>query len=116
MALYTSNIYGDITISDEVVLMATNHIALDVYGVVDLASRRLSDSILDMFNRSSHVKGVKVETNGNRIYLDVYAIVKESINKEAVKANLESEIRYRIERLTGMRVKSLDVHIVGIRL
>ncbi|MDR0696916.1 MAG: Asp23/Gls24 family envelope stress response protein [Christensenellaceae bacterium] len=116
MALYTTNVYGDITISDEVVLMATNHVALNVYGVVDLASRRLSDSILDLFNRVSPVKGVKVVTDKDRIYLDVYAIVKGGINQDAVKENMESEIRYKIEQLTGMRIISLNVHIVGVRL
>ncbi|MDR2266115.1 MAG: Asp23/Gls24 family envelope stress response protein [Christensenellaceae bacterium] len=116
MALFTSNYYGNITISDDVIMMATNRVALECYGVVDLVSRRFSDSVLAMFNKSPATKGVKVATVQDKMYIDIYVVLKSGINSDAVVKSLRELVIYRIEYLTGMRVKSVNVNVVGVRL
>lgn len=116
MALNTSNIYGDITISDDAVAMLINRVALECYGVVDLTSRRLSDSLLMLFNRVPVTKGVKLVTMDNRVFVDLYVILKDGVKREAVVQSLISSVQYNVEHLTGMRVKSVNVHIVGVKL
>ncbi len=116
MALNTSNRFGNITISDDAVSMIVSRVALDCYGIVELAARRLSDSILLMFNKEPVSKGVKIVTMDNRVYVDLYAIIKKGVNQEAVKNSLISSVKYNIEHLTGMRVKGVNVHIVGVKL
>ena len=116
MALNTSNVYGNITISDDAVSVIVSRVALDCYGVVALASRRLSDSVLMLFNRIPLNKGVKIITMDNRVFVDLYVILKDGISKEAVVENLKSSVTYNVEHLTGMRVKSVAVHVVGIKL
>ncbi|MBO5774358.1 MAG: Asp23/Gls24 family envelope stress response protein, partial [Clostridia bacterium] len=34
----------------------------------------------------------------------------------AVIENLKSSIEYKVEHITGMRVKSVNIHVVGIKL
>ncbi|MFA5449895.1 MAG: Asp23/Gls24 family envelope stress response protein [Clostridia bacterium] len=116
MALNTSNIYGNISISDDAVAMIVSRVARDCYGVVELVSRRLSDSILALFNKVSVSKGVKIVTMDNRVFIDLYVIIKAGINKEAVLESLKSSVQYNVEHLTGMRVKSVNVNVVGVRL
>jgi Uncharacterized protein conserved in bacteria len=116
MALNTSNIYGAITISDDAVSMIVSRVALDCYGIVELVSRRLSDSILTLFNRVPVGKGVKIVTMDNRIYVDLYVILKDGVNREAVVESLKSSVEYNVEHLTGMRVKSVNVNVVGVKL
>lgn len=116
MALTTVNGYGNINISDDAVAVIVNRVALDCYGVVELACRRLSDSIMMLFNKEPLGKGVKIVTMDNRIFVDVYVILKDGVNKEAVVASLKSSIVYHLEHLTGMRVKAVDVHVVGVKL
>ena len=116
MALNTSNIYGNITISDDAVAMLIRKIALECYGLVDLASRRLSDSLLELFNRVPVTKGVKLVTMDNRAFVDLYVILKDGVNREAVVSSLKASVQYNVEHLTGMRVKSVNVHIVGVKL
>ena len=116
MALTTSIVYGDITISNDAVSMLVSRVALDCYGIVELAARRLSDSLLELFNKPSPNKGVKIVTENNKVYVDVYVILKEGVNREAVEESLHSSIEYHVEQLTGMLVKSVKIHIVGIKL
>lgn len=116
MALNTSNIYGRITISDEAVAIIASMAASECYGVVELVSRRLSDNIAQLFNKQIYGKGVKVGTIDNMIYIDVFVVLKLGVNVEAVRESLASTVTYKVEHYTGMRVKYVNVNIVGVRV
>ena len=116
MALSTFNKYGNINISDSAVAVIVSRVALDCYGVVELVSRRLSDSIMMLFKREPLGKGVKIVTMDNRIFVDLYVILSGNVKREAVIENLKSSIEYTVEHITGMRVKSVNIHVVGIKL
>lgn len=116
MALNTSNIYGNITISDDAVSMIVSRAAADCYGIVELVPRRLSDSILILFHKVPVGKGVRIVTMDNRIFIDVYVILKDGVNRDAVIDSLKSSITYHVEHITGMRVKSVNVNVVGVKL
>ncbi|MDR3264269.1 MAG: Asp23/Gls24 family envelope stress response protein [Clostridiales bacterium] len=116
MALATSNIYGRITISDDAVAMVAGHAASECYGVAELISNRFSDIIADLFNKKKYGKGIRVVTSDNRIYLSVYVTVKQDLNAEAVKESLKRAVTYSVESFTGMRVKSVDINVVGYKI
>ncbi len=116
MALQTSNIYGKIVVSDEAVALVIKKVAVECYGVAELVSRRLSDSVLMLFNKEPVSKGIKLVTLDNRIFIDIYCLIADGVNVEAVVASLKSSVIYHVEHFTGMRVKSVDVHVVGMRL
>ena len=52
----------------------------------------------------------------NRIFVDLYVILSGNVKREAVIENLKSSIEYKVEHITGMRVKSVNIHVVGIKL
>ena len=116
MALQTSNIYGKIVVSDEAVALVIKKVAIECYGVAELVSRRLSDSVLMLFNKEPVFKGIKLVTLDNRIFIDIYCLIADGVNVEAVVASLKSSVIYHVEHFTGMRVKAVDVHVVGMRL
>ena len=116
MALQTSNIYGKIVVSDEAVALVIKKVAIECYGVAELVSRRLSDSVLMLFNKEPVSKGIKRVTLDNRIFIDIYCLIADGVNVEAVVASLKSSVIYHVEHFTGMRVKAVDVHVVGMRL
>lgn len=116
MSLSTSNIYGRITISDEAVALIASHAAADCYGVVELVSRRLSDNIAKLFNKQNFGQGVKVLTVDNTVVLDLFVVLKLGVSVDAVKESLLDAVRYSIENYTGMRVKQVNVNVVGLRV
>ncbi len=116
MALHTSNIYGNISIADDAVAMVVSKVARECYGIAELVSRRLSDSVLMIFNREPIAKGVKLLTEDNRIFIDLYVLVVSGVNVDAVVQSLKSSVIYHVEMFTGMRVKTVNVHVVGMKL
>jgi len=116
MALKTKNRYGNISVSDDAVAMIVSRVARDCYGVADLVSRRLSDSILALLNKESVSKGVRLGTVDNRIYIDLYILLKSGVNREAVVNSLKSTVEYHVEHFTGMRVKQVNVQVLGVKL
>ena len=114
MALQTSNIYGNIIVSDEAVAQVVKKVTIECYGVADLVSRRLSDSVLMLFNKEPASKGIKLVTVDNRIFIDVYCLIVDGVNTDTVVESLRSSIIYHVEHFTGMRVKSVDIHVVGM--
>ncbi len=116
MSVKTSNYYGKITVTDNAVAMVAHYAAMDCYGIVDLVSRRLTDSIIELFNKSSSGKGVRVETVNNKIVIDLFVILKEGINIDAVKESIAATVKYNVETYTGMRVSKINVNVVGVKV
>ena len=116
MSVKTSNAYGNISISDEAIAKITSHAALDCYGIVELVSRRFTDSLFELFGKNKGAKGVKVVTNGDRIFIDVYVIIKFGVSISAVADSLKETIKYNVEKSTGMIVGAVNVFITGVKL
>ena len=108
MSVKTSNAYGTITIDDEAIACATGHIARDCYGVVALVGQGSVKS------KNILTKGIKIVTVGNRIYIDLSAILKYGVSIGTVTDNLKSAVKYGVEQFTGMIVDSVNmiVHVI----
>ena len=90
--------------------------AMECYGIVDTVSRRFTDSLAELFKKDTRGKGVKVTTDGDKIYIDVYVIIKFGVSINAVAQSLKESVKYRVERFTGMIVDSVNVNVIGVRL
>ncbi len=116
MSLTTSNKLGKISISDEAVAAVASQAASECYGVVEMVSRRFSDNIGSLWGKHRLGRGVKVATEGNLIYAEVFVILKVGVNIETVKKSVADSVRFNLEVFTGMRVKHVNVNVVGIRV
>ncbi len=116
MSVSTSNAYGKISISDLAIAKVASQAAIESYGIVDTVSRRFTDSLAELLKKDTGGKGVKVTTSGNRIYIDVYVLIKYGVSIEAVAESLKEGIKYRVEKFTGMIVDTVNVNVVGLKL
>ena len=116
MSVKTSNAYGNISISDMAIAKVASQAALEYYGIVETVSRRFTDSLSELFNKKTQGRGVKVTTSGDRIYIDVYVIIKFGVSINAVAESLKESVKYRVEKFTGMIVDTVNVNIIGVRL
>ncbi|MBD5085859.1 MAG: Asp23/Gls24 family envelope stress response protein [Clostridiales bacterium] len=116
MAVKTSNYYGRIIITDKAISMVAHLAAADCYGVVDLVSRKLSDSISEFFNKSPQGKGVKIVTIKNKINIELFVVLREGVNIDAVTDSIKSTVKYNVETYTGMRVDGVTVNVVGVKV
>lgn len=116
MAVDTANSYGKISISDEAIAIVAGTAAMECYGVVDLVAKRLSDNFAVLFKKQSLNKGVKVLTVDNKIYIDLYVILKYGLSISAVADSLKRAVKYSVENFTGMIVDSVNVNVLGVRV
>lgn len=116
MSLRTTNAYGAIIVTDDVVACLAGRLAMDCYGVVDRVPRKFSDALADLFRRNNDDSGVRVTTKGDRVFIDIYVILRMGLNIQAVADSLKSTIKYGVESFTGMIVDTVNIHVVGVRL
>ena len=112
----TNNYYGNISISDNSIRIVAGYAVLDCYGVVDLVSKSLVDSARELMKKNSYSKGIKISHINNRIYIDVYCILKYGVSISAVAESLRKSVKYSVENFTGMLVDAVNVHVVGVRV
>ena len=116
MGVNTANAYGRISVTDDVIAQIAGLATLECYGVVDLVSKRLSDSLADLMKKKRVSRGVKIITSGDRILIDLYVILKYGVSIEAVSQSLRTSVKYRVEHFTGMVVDAVNVNVVGVKV
>ena len=116
MSVNTNNAYGKISISDLAIAKVASNTAMESYGIVEMVSRRFTDSLATLLKKEGGGKGIKVTTSGNRIYVDVYVIMKYGVSISAVAESLKEAIKYKVEVFTGMIVDTVNVNVIGVKL
>lgn len=116
MSVSTSNAYGKISISDLAIAKVASQAAMESYGIVDTVARRFTETIAELLGKDAGGKGVRVATAGNRIFIDVYVLIKYGVSIEAVAESLKEAIKYKVEKFTGMIVDTVNVNVMGLKL
>lgn len=103
---------GEIGISNAVFTTITGAAATNCYGVKGMAVRSKKDGLVHLLRRESMAKGVKVIYNeDNSVSIELHIIVDNGVNLMAVSRSIMSEVRYNVNRITGVEVKSVNVCI-----
>jgi uncharacterized alkaline shock family protein YloU len=103
---------GKITIAPEVVAHIAGHAALESYGVVGMSARGRVGRLLA---RERAGQGVTVGRGDDGITIDLYVVCEYGLNLAEVASGLRSRVAYDVERLTGLSVASVEVHIQDVR-
>jgi uncharacterized alkaline shock family protein YloU len=102
---------GRITIASDVVARIVGHTAVECYGVVDLAGNRVER----LLPRGRLAQGVEVGGSGDGLTIELSVVVEYGLNLAEVAATVRSRVAYEVERLTGLGVASVEVHIKDVR-
>ena len=101
---------GTISISPDVFTNITGAAATNCYGVKGMAMRSKTDGLVHLLRRESMAKGVKVHFHeDDTVSIELHIIVDNGVNLTAVSRSIMSEVRYIVERFTGVKVSSVDV-------
>ncbi|MCM8899769.1 MAG: hypothetical protein PWR01_945 [Clostridiales bacterium] len=116
MAARKRNSLGEIIISDEVLATLAGISAMECYGIVGMAAKRPTDGLVELLGLENLSRGVKVHTQDNEIYINLYIIVEYGISIATVAKNVMETVKYNIENFTGMSVKRVDINVEGVRV
>ena len=111
-----SNDLGLITISEDGLLKVAGYAALECYGIVAMSSKRAKDGFVEWLGKENLTKGVQVNITEAGIDIDLFIIVEYGISIVEVCNIIKSQVCYKIENMTGAKVRRVNISVEGIRV
>lgn len=110
------NELGKIEISEDVIATIAGAAAIECYGLVGMASRKITDGFTDLLGRENLSKGVVVSIQENEVIIELYIVVGYGVRISEVAANVMERVRYTTENFTGLRVSQVNVNVQAVRV
>jgi uncharacterized alkaline shock family protein YloU len=116
MANEIKNKLGKITISHDVIGTIAGYTAIQCYGLVGMARKKLTDGVVELLKREALQKGVVVRAEGEQTVIDLFIVVSYGTKISTVATNVMEQVKYSVESLTGIKVAAVNVVIQGVRV
>jgi uncharacterized alkaline shock family protein YloU len=105
---------GRIEVYPAAVAALAAHAASECYGVMGMAGRGLRAGVAELLRRDLH-RGVEVRELEGGLEIDVFVIVNYGMRITEVAHNLQSAVRFEVERSTGVSVTGVNVFVQGVQ-
>lgn len=108
---------GVITIDPEVIAKYAGSVAVECFGIVGMAAVSMKDGLVKLLKKESLTHGIQVIIGeDNSITLNFHVIVAYGISISTVAENLISNVKYKVEEFTDMKVNQINIHVEGVRI
>ncbi|MEA4824494.1 MAG: Asp23/Gls24 family envelope stress response protein [Clostridiaceae bacterium] len=105
---------GMIDISQDVVAGIVSECANNCFGIRGMAYTNKTDGLVHLLKRDAFKKGVRITVRDSAVSIELHIIVRHGINIAATGNSIISEIRYKVEKLTGVTVDNVTLCVDGI--
>jgi len=102
---------GRIAITPAAVAQIVGAAAAESYGVVALAGRGRLSRLVPWGIK----KGVDVELRDGGLVVELRVVVEHGLRLAEVAETVRSRVQYELERMVGLPIASLEVHIDRVR-
>lgn len=117
MTLEIKNEFGSIDISNEVIATVAGGAAVECYGIIGMASKhQVRDNIADILRRDNYSKGVIVTQNEDKLDVEMYIIVAYGTKISEIANNVQSTVKYTLEKSLNLKVNAVNIFIQGVRV
>ncbi|MFM1650646.1 Asp23/Gls24 family envelope stress response protein [Brevibacillus sp. B_LB10_24] len=107
---------GKIDVTEEVIARISGGAAMEVFGLVGMASRKaFKDGIAEMLRLDNLSKGVVVRNENGQVVLDMHIIVSYGTKISEVAGNVQRRVRYTLEQTVGIDVSAINIFVQGVR-
>jgi len=107
---------GRIEISPHAIMDLSSQVVLECYGVVNVASKDLASDIIEHLPFENRQRGVDVHLEDDRIIIDLYVVIEYGTRIITVARNIQSAVKYSLEKALGMPVAAVNVHVQDLRI
>lgn len=107
---------GRVEVSPTAIASLASQAVLECYGVVGMATKDLASGIVEILQPASHRRGVNVRLNDDLIVVDLYVVIEYGTRIAAVAQNIQSTVRYTLEKALGVPVTAVNVHVEDLRV
>ena len=108
--------YGNIFINPKVVARTAGLAACESFGVVGMAYVNIANGLASLLSGDDLTKGVAVEIVNNEVFIGLHIIVAYSVNVKACSENVIENVKYKIEEMTDLKVKEINIYIEGVKV
>ena len=109
------NSFGKISITDEVFANLAGEAATSCFGVKGMVACSKEGGPWQLLRRESMSKGVIVHNDAdNAVSLELHIGVDTGVPMGTVVSSIINEVNYKLEKSTGIPLKSIDVFVDAI--
>lgn len=117
MTIEIKNELGSIDIAIDVIANIAGEAVVESYGVVGMASRhQVRDGFAELLGKENYSRGVIVENNDGLLDVDLYIIVGYGVKVSEVANNVQTSVKYRLEKTFGLTINTVNIHVQGVRM
>ena len=117
MSLEINNEFGHVSISDDVIASGAGGAAVSCYGIIGMASKnQVKDGITEILRKENYAKGIVVKKDEEKLVIDLYIIVMYGTKISEIANNVQSSVKYQIEKTLGVKVNAINIYIQGIKV
>ncbi|MFD2443481.1 Asp23/Gls24 family envelope stress response protein [Bacillus sp. CGMCC 1.16607] len=117
MSIEMKTKYGQIDISNEVIATIAGGAAVDCYGIIGMASKnQLKDGLTEILRRENFTRGVIVRQENEEVHIDMYIIVSYGTKISEVAHNVQSKVKYTLDKTMGIAAESVNIYVQGVRV
>jgi len=113
---YVNTEVGNVSIDTEVIAKYAGSVAVECFGIVGMASLNVKEGIWKLLKMDSITHGIDVKVIDNELFLDFHVIVAFGISIHAVTENLISNVKYKVEEFTGLKISKINIYVEGVRV
>jgi len=107
---------GNIEIDNEVIAQYAGSVAVECFGIVGMASVNMKDGLVRLLKKESITHGISVEITNNKLTLNFNVIISYGVSIIAVADNLISNVKYKVEKFTGLEIEKINIFVEGVRV
>ncbi|KAB7663914.1 Asp23/Gls24 family envelope stress response protein [Bacillus sp. B1-b2] len=117
MSIELKTNFGQIDITTDVIATIAGGAAVDCYGIVGMASKhQIKDGLTDILRKENFTRGVMVRKVEEEVHIDMYIIVSYGTKISEVAHNVQSKVKYTLNKTVGLAVDSVNIYVQGVRV
>lgn len=112
---------GRITISSDAIARIVGETALECYGIVGMVARGplgrapVQGPVRRLLGRDATTQGIAIGRRDGAVTIDLHVVVEYGLNLAEVASTVRNRVAYEVERLTGLAVGAVEVHVDDVR-
>jgi uncharacterized alkaline shock family protein YloU len=107
---------GTVEVTPTAIASLASQVVLECYGVVGMATKDLARGIVEILQPASHRRGVEIEIGDDDIAVDLYVVIEYGTRIAVVARNIQSSVKYTLEKALGVPVAAVNVHVQDLRV
>ncbi len=108
---------GNIEIDNDVIARYAGSVAVECFGIVGMTNVNVGQGLVRLLKKDMITSGISVNvSNANSLALDFHVIVAYGVSIHSVTDNLISNVKYKVEKFTGLKVKKINIFVEGVRV